>query len=224
MDGIHIDGNCHRGVIRNLKGACYDDLVALNAYEGYAGPVTDIEIDGLFAEDCHSAVRLLALREKMERIHISNIYGTYYQYCVGISKFYRAEVTDGFDMVTIDNVYASKAIRYTDRYPQKPTDRVYPLIWVQDGVILKNLTLRSIHRRENNVPIETISIGKCARPVEQIIVEDVTVVNNTGTPTPVILNRADIGTLHLSDIRSEEEILKNEGTVGKLIATGIPSL
>ena len=53
--GIHPDGNCHYGVIRNLKGAYRDDLVALNADEGSAGPITDIEIDGLFAEECHSA-------------------------------------------------------------------------------------------------------------------------------------------------------------------------
>ena len=25
MDGLHFNGNCHYGVIRNLKGACYDD-------------------------------------------------------------------------------------------------------------------------------------------------------------------------------------------------------
>ena len=38
MDGIHCNGNCHRGVIRNLKGACYDDMIALNAHEGSKAP------------------------------------------------------------------------------------------------------------------------------------------------------------------------------------------
>ena len=42
MDGIHLDGNCHFGVIKNLQGACYDDLVALNAHEGSAGDITNI--------------------------------------------------------------------------------------------------------------------------------------------------------------------------------------
>ena len=61
MDGIHLAGNCHYGVLRNLKGACYDDLVALNADEGSNGPITNIEINGIFAEDCHSAGRLLTV-------------------------------------------------------------------------------------------------------------------------------------------------------------------
>ena len=42
MDGFHLNGNCHFGTIRNLKGACYDDLVALNAHEGSKGPITNI--------------------------------------------------------------------------------------------------------------------------------------------------------------------------------------
>ena len=160
MDGIHLDGHCHHGVIRNLKGACYDDLVAINAHEGYAGPITNIEIDGLYAEDCHSAVRLLAVQEDVKNIHISNVFGTYYQYCIGLTKFYKDETKGGFDAITIDNVYASKAIRYEDRYAQIKSSKIYPLIWIQNDVKIKNLTLRSIHRREYNVPIETLYIGK----------------------------------------------------------------
>ena len=119
MDGIHLDGHCHYGYIRNLKGACYDDLVALNACEGYAGPITNIEIDGIFAEDCHSAVRLLALTENVSNIHISNIYGSYYQYCVTLSKYYRVEKIKPYDAITIEHVYASKAVRYAERYAKE---------------------------------------------------------------------------------------------------------
>ena len=75
MDGIHINGNCHHGFIRNLKGACYDDLVAINADEGTNGPITDIEIDGLYAEGCHSAVRLLTVKNRVANIHIRNVWG-----------------------------------------------------------------------------------------------------------------------------------------------------
>ena len=62
MDGIHLNGNCHHGIIRNLKGSCYDDMVALNADEGSDGPITDIEIAGLWGTDSHSAVRLLTVK------------------------------------------------------------------------------------------------------------------------------------------------------------------
>ena len=37
MDGIHLDGDCRFVSITNLKGSCYDDLVALNADDGYYG-------------------------------------------------------------------------------------------------------------------------------------------------------------------------------------------
>ncbi len=62
MDGIHLVGNCHYGHISNLKGACYDDLVAINADEGSSGPITHIRVQGIYAEDCHSAVRLLSCK------------------------------------------------------------------------------------------------------------------------------------------------------------------
>ncbi|MPM45656.1 hypothetical protein SDC9_92346 [bioreactor metagenome] len=35
MDGIHLDGGCRFGKISNLKGTCYDDLIALNANDGF---------------------------------------------------------------------------------------------------------------------------------------------------------------------------------------------
>lgn len=218
MDGIHLDGHCHHGMIRNLKGACYDDLVALNAYEGYAGPITDIVIDGLYAEDCHSAVRLLAIHEEMKNIHITNVFGTYYQYCIGISKFYRVDPTNGFDAITIDNVYASKAIRYADRYPYANAPRIYPLIWIQDGVIVKNLDIRSVHRREKNVPIELLYIGNCFKPIERITVSDMTAENETDKPIPMIVNAGHVKHLRLYGLDADrDEAFVNNGTVDELI-------
>jgi len=70
MDGIHLNGRCYFGVIRNIKGSCYDDMIALNADEGVPGTITDIQIDGIFADDSHSAVRLLSADYPVERISI----------------------------------------------------------------------------------------------------------------------------------------------------------
>ena len=212
MDGVHLDGHCHHGMIRNLKGACYDDLVAINAHEGYAGPITNIEIDGLYAEDCHSAVRLLAVQEEEKNIHISNVFGTYYQYCIGLTKFYKDETKGGFDAITIDNVYTSKAIRYEDRYAQIKSSKIYPLIWIQNDVKIKNLTLRSIHRREYNVPIETLYIGK-GYPIDNLIIDDLTVEDHTGEKYPVIVNDGEVKNLVLSNIRTgNATLLTGSGT------------
>lgn len=88
-DGVHIGGNCRNGVIRNLRGlrpgVTGDDMVPLNADDALQrtevrgmtnGPIEDIEIDGLDAEDCHSFVRLLSVWSPIRNIRISNVTGT----------------------------------------------------------------------------------------------------------------------------------------------------
>ena len=49
MDGVHLDGWCHHGKISNLRGTCFDDMVALNANDGQCaqeeGDITDSDID-----------------------------------------------------------------------------------------------------------------------------------------------------------------------------------
>ena len=202
MDGVHIDGNCHHGVIKNIKGACFDDLVALNAYEGYSGPISDVVIDGLFAEDCHSAVRLLAINEKISNVHISNVFGTYYQYCIALSKFYPVDTTDGFENVVIDNVYASKALRDEENIPIFKGSYVYPIIWVQDGVKVKNLQINSVYRKEFNVPIETIYLGDCDI-MENVSINNVSSENYTGKPMPLIVNKGNIKNFNMSGLATD---------------------
>ena len=183
MDGVHLNGNCRFGVLRNLKGTCYDDLVALNADEGLGGPITDIEIDGIFAENCHSAVRLLTVNHAVERIHISNVYGTYYQYCLGLTKYYEGNSIGHYDSITFDNIYASKAVRNLPIYT--PRSYVYALIWVDKQTLVKSLSIHSLHRKEQNNPIDTIHV--CSETViERLILDDITTENLTGKPMTFI--------------------------------------
>jgi hypothetical protein len=93
--------------MRNLQGACYDDLIALNADEGTGGPITHIDVDGVYCEDCHSAARLLTVKFPVEHIHITNVHGTFYQYCIGITKYYKGESEGYYDGITLDNIYAA---------------------------------------------------------------------------------------------------------------------
>ncbi len=85
QDGIHIHGHCHRGVIRNIHadyGCTNDDLIALNADENhnYAqntnsedGPITDILVENVYAENCWSAVRLLSVVNPLKNITFRNV-------------------------------------------------------------------------------------------------------------------------------------------------------
>lgn len=218
MDGVHMDGNCHYGTIRNLKGACYDDLVAINAHEGSHGPITNIEIDGLYAENCHSAVRLLLVSELIENIHISNVFGSYYQYVVGITKFYEGETTGHFDSIVLDNLYASKAMPICHKgkcYP-RTIDSCCPYIYIQAETDLRTLTVRSLHRREKNVPKPTIYVGKNT-VVQRMILDDITTQNATGNPMPLIHNRGTIKNLSMKDVTViGDELFFNEGTIENL--------
>ena len=157
MDGIHLDGYCHFGTIRNLKGACYDDLVAINADDFLRGPISDIAVDGIFANDCHSAVRLLSTRSNVERITINNVFGTYYQYTIGFTYFYPYDGINGnFDAITLSNIYASKA----ERRPIycKGDSYVYSLIFIDENLHIKNLNISGLHRVEAVTAIPLITV------------------------------------------------------------------
>lgn len=215
LDGVHFDGNCHYGVIRNLKGTCYDDLVALNAHEGSRGDITNITIDGIYSENCHSAVRLLAVQENIENIHITNVYGTYYQYGIGITKFYPGEASGRYDGIHLDHLYMSKA----ERRPEymKGNGYIYPLLYVQNDLTVKNLAIDGVHRIETDTPVETIYVGQCAT-VENMIVNDVTQENHTDKgDMPVMVNKGTINKLQFTNIRAGgQSALVNNGEIGEI--------
>ena len=215
MDGIHLNGNCHYGTLRNLKGACYDDLVAMNADEGTNGPITNIDVDGIYSTDCHSAVRLLTYKNKVENIHIRNVFGTYYQYCIGLTQF-TSNVGEGyFDGITLDNIYASKAERYSVYC--KDGGYVFPFIFIQDFMLVKNLKVHTLHRREFTTPVETFYVG-WKTVVENLILENIMVENNTSERMSFLVNKGEIEKLTLKDIRLDDKIIlyKGDGVVDNL--------
>jgi len=207
MDGIHICGNCHYGEITNIKGACYDDLVAINGDEGSSGPITDLKVSGIYAEDCHSAVRFLSFKSPMERIHISDIYGTFYQYCVCFSKYYLTSPYPGlYDAITIDNVYASKA-RLLPVYNKSANQPPYPLIQVQSGVKVKSLKISDTYRREYITPVETMHIYNGAE-VDSLILENVSTENHTGNgEMPTLVNEGIVKRLEAKNITENGEAI-----------------
>ena len=214
MDGVHLDGNCHHGVIRNLKGACHDDLVALNADEGSNGPITHIEVDGIFCEDCHSAVRLLTRLNRVEHIHIHNIHGSFYQYCVGftnVDRTYPGDYIGYFNNILVENLHISKA----KRIPIYNKDAMghFPLLWFQDGITTKNITIRNVCRQEriNDIPLlstePTAHIG-CLK-LQDVVQQD----SQIHIPA-MIENYGTIDTLTTDNVTTDcGELIINNGTI-----------
>ena len=184
MDGVHVDGNSSYGTIRNIKGRCYDDLVALNADEGSDGDISHIDVDGIYAEDCHSAVRLLTRKNKVTNVHIRNVFGSYYQYVIGLTKYCSHEIDGFFDAIVLDNLHVRKAVRYLylSYSEQCARDyRVLPIVYLEDLINVKSLSIKELYRVEENVSIPTISVGDGAS-VENLSIKNCYSENHTDTP------------------------------------------
>lgn len=213
MDGVHLDGGCRFVRITNLKGSCYDDMVALNADDGgYCGPIEDIEVDGIFTDNCHSAVRILSTGSPVRRVSISNVYGTFYQYAVGFTKYFGERDDKAlFEYITMDRLYISKAERYT-KY-QKDGTFVYPLIWVENDALVRHLHIRDLYRHEEINPIPTIGIDPDGR-VEGLLLDGVMQENTLGERIPVIHNQGMLIDLSIARAdHGDDPLIVNEGTL-----------
>ena len=214
MDGVHLDGNCHYGVIRNLKGACYDDLVALNSDEGSNGPITHIEVDGIFCEGCHSAVRLLTRLNRVEHIHIHNIHGSFYQYCVGftdLDKSIPGEYIGYFNNILLENFHISKAPRIHIHH--KDGMGHFPMLWFEDGVTTKNITIRNVCRQERVNDIPLVAVEKTA-VMGHLILEDIIQQDSQIHVPAMVLNKGTIATLTTDNLVTDcGEVIVNEGTI-----------
>ncbi len=191
-------------------------MVALNADEGKGGPIEDIQIDGLFCEGCHSAVRLLSRGWPVRRVHISNVFGTFFQYCIGITRYSDDGREGVFDQVHLSDIYASKAPRLPVH--GKEGGYVYALIWIEGGLAVGNLQIDHLHRREAVTAIPTLSIMPWA-DIKVLGLEHISQENETGEKMPVILNRGSIGKMYLRDVQEGGDILlENNGIISEIIS------
>ncbi len=181
MDGIHLNGSCSYGRITNLRGSCYDDLLALNAPEGdYPGPITDIDIDGIQCDYCHSAIRLLSYTEPVQRITIRNIHGNFYRYMVDITHFLNDVPGPGiFDDIIIENCFCGKAA---------PPEELWPLVPMAPVLIegycdVGDLYIGNIHRDESvqDVPFIACNVDSDRPVVVDSHIRNLTIENCTMT-------------------------------------------
>ncbi len=145
MDGIHVQGPARNGVIRDIKGATNDDLLALNCDDVYAceitrGNIENILVDGLFSCGGYTALRLLSCGSEMKNISVRNIFGTYSYYGVSFThhKIHPGE-RSWFDNISIDGVFASKSEGDT-------SDR--PIIWFEEGVRAGSVSIKNVFRTQ----------------------------------------------------------------------------
>ena len=186
MDGIHVEGCCENGHLTNLKGACHDDLVAITADDDLYGPVKNITVDGIYADGCHSAVRLLSHGIPLENIKISNIYGSFYTYCVGITKYHGGETRGVMRNIHIDGISASACVGTRDVGGGN-----FPFIWAESGLDIDMLRVENVSRRESTYPTPTVRIDKNAH-IGRLILRNVRTENLTGKDMKDIVIDGDV--------------------------------
>ena len=207
LDGVHVEGGCKNGLIRNLKGACHDDTVAITSDDGIHGPIENIVIDGIYGQNSHSAVRILAIRNILRNIHISNIYGSYYACGIVVSKYYETPERPLFENITIDNMYASLCPGTVDVAGNRR-----PLIEIDTNVDVKSLSISNLHRIETHCPHATIGIEEGTR-VKALSVMNSSQVNKTGRQMPFIKNVGIVEGLFCYNVDAgEDELISGDGT------------
>ncbi len=197
MDGVHFDGFCHRLRIANLRGTCFDDMVALNANDGICspeeGPIHDVDIDGLYCEYCHSAVRMLSAGAPLGQVTVRNVHGHFYCYTVGLTHYFPQKPRGRFDDIVISDIFASKAIVPPEcggadyRAPME-------VVQVQGPVDVGNLVVERLYRDEDKLPSSTIGIDAKAT-VENLAVRDCRMTNRLTEPIKFIDNRGRIDSI-----------------------------
>lgn len=96
QDGLHFGGHVYDGLIENITaspGQTNDDLIALNADDSMArlenfdicrGPIEDVTIRNVFAEDCYTAFRMLSVTSPIRRVTFENVYAGCRHFAINI--------------------------------------------------------------------------------------------------------------------------------------------
>lgn len=233
MDGVHVNGNSMQGRISNVKGITNDDMVALNADDaGWAemsrGPIDEVAVDGIFATNGYTAVRLLSHGSPVRRVRLANIFGSYR---FNLVSFTNHRVHPGsastFEDVTIRDVFCSKSIEGTKYDPAKPGPASRALIWIDAPAVVTNLTVSGFHRTEDTWAAENMLIEPGAA-VESLQMSDVSLINRTAGPIHVLTNRGTIGFLQMSAVYAKAgaqsaggAVVFNQGDIRQHQLTGV---
>ncbi|MDR1291265.1 MAG: hypothetical protein LBK06_08690, partial [Planctomycetaceae bacterium] len=176
-------------------------------FEISRGPITDIQIDGLFCANGYRAVRLLSSGDPVKRVRISNIFGSFRLNCVSLTHF---NVHPGqptvFEDIVIDGVFSAK--QFEKDVKPEPWDeknrRSQSIVRIESTALVENLTVQNLSRREwmpNAAP--TILIDTAAN-VKNLRLRDIEQVNKSETPLPLIVNNGTINRLFLNSVTVSE--------------------
>jgi polygalacturonase len=148
QDGVHVGGFSQRGVVRRIKGITpntpNDDMVALNADDDVErvvnlgmrrGPIRNILVEDLEADNAYNFVRILSKEAPIEDITVRNVKGSCRYYAVNIGQWRYPVGSGDIRNVRIEQFDVSKS------------DKQHSLIEI--ALCVDNLQIRDFRRRED---------------------------------------------------------------------------
>lgn len=146
QDGVHLNGFCERGVIRNLTAlsphATNDDMVALNADDGdpkafafmqdmVNGPIRDIRIENIHAPSAFSLIRLLSHQNPIENVTIDGVTGGARFYVLNMDRWRFPPGGGKIRNVTLRNFKVNKVF---DNFSSQARAAQRPMVHIQTAV------------------------------------------------------------------------------------------
>ena len=160
QDGLHFSGPGRFLSMRNIRGVTQDDFIALNADDIHSdwnqagefvrndsfgphasfGPITDVDIEGVFIDGAENAIRILSRHSRVDRVSIRNVQGTFGRNGFFVQPHWR----DGgnFGRITFENI---------DLRPAKADYGIIPFVFFLAGHF-EHLTLRNI---QSHLPVDS---------------------------------------------------------------------
>ena len=215
MDGFHLDGGSRFGVIRNLQGTTHDDLLALNADDCITGTLENIEVDGIFAENCKSAVRLLSRGSLVDKISISNVYATSYGFGIGFTRDCSDTSQRGkFGRISFRNIFLSCGVPVPDYWGQSGI----PIFIFSGCIDIDFLSIENYHRFESYKPLPTFNIDKDTH-IGTLALSNLSMQNTTGGHIQFIKNEGTIDRLTAQNVLIRETTpVSGNGTIGSFLS------
>ncbi len=161
QDGVHLNGFCERGVIRNLRAlspyATNDDMVALNADDAPGefyvmqqgmvnGPIRDITVEHLRADSAFTFVRLLSHRELIENVTVSDVVGGCRFYAINMDRWRFPAGGGNIRNVTLRDFTIRKM---PDDFSKQAKSAERPLIHIQSAV--KGFRIKNFRRQSDDI-------------------------------------------------------------------------
>lgn len=163
QDGVHCCGYCENGHIHDIKAhgryTTGDDLIALNADDGLlrsellgaeAGPIRNLHISDIQAEDCHSLIRLASVWSEISDIDIRGVYGGCRHYALNADslRYCRRPLFDADDPAYAEGVGLLKNIHLKDAEVYSTSDNDVPLFCLESR--MDNFRMSQVRRSLSN--------------------------------------------------------------------------